>query len=154
MSKTGLYLCILVLLTIALEGCAPAAKQQAALPVERADDATFQGLLSPFGGVLDELGVSVASFETFRYEGTDKAAFVQAINAFYKQNPGFCPLEDAFFAAESGLQFLTLASNNGNEVRGFLYDQSRKPKLTYAYFTGSSAQRLTAIVCETAKAEN
>jgi hypothetical protein len=76
-----------------------------------------------------------------------------ATNQFYLSNPGFCPLDEGkgFFVSETGVVFLTLASNNTTLVRGFLYDQSLRPKLKYAYFSGNASIDLPSIICETAK---
>jgi hypothetical protein len=114
------------------------------------DPDIFRSLVSPFDDELSELGVTVDSFQAYRYEGGDKDAFFVAVNSFYRTNPGFCPLQEAFYAAENGLQFMTLAGDNGLQVRGFLYDHSRKPRLTYAYFEGTSEFILPATACETA----
>ena len=142
---------LLGLLTL-LAGCAPSAAPVEP-PVATGDLATYQYLAAPFAGDLQTLGVTVTGYQTYRYEGADPNGFVEAINRFYLANPGFCPLVEAFYAAPSGLQFMTLAGNNGAEVRGFLYDQSRRPKLTYAYFSGSSQRALPATACETATPE-
>jgi hypothetical protein len=45
---------------------------------------------------------------------------------------------------------MTLASDNGTRVRAFLYDQSRRPRLRFAYAEGTSTRRLPAISCRTA----
>ena len=147
--KALLSLCVLLL----LGACAPAVRPEPELPVLPADLSTFQALATPFQDDLATLGVTVRSYQAYLYEGTDTNAFVQATNRFYRSYPGFCPLENAFYAADNGLQFMTLAGANGLEVRGFLYDQSRRPRLTYAYFSGESAQPLPATVCETAVGE-
>ncbi|GMA14364.1 hypothetical protein [Deinococcus metallilatus] len=42
--------------------------------------------------------------------------------------------------------YLTLAAR-GNEVRGFVYDQRRRPRLTFAYFEGQSARVLERQAC-------
>ena len=140
---------LLLGLLVLLASCAPSVAPVAP-PVATADLATYQYLAAPFTGELERLGVSVTNYQTYRYEGADPNGFVEAINRFYLANPGFCPLVEAFYAAPSGLQFMTVAGNNGLEVRGFLYDQSRRPRLTYAYFSGSSALALPATVCATA----
>lgn len=139
-------------LVVTLASCVPQTQQNPqSLAADTADEAAFQTLVAPFRDELSELGVTLLSHQAYRYEGEDPNAFIQAINAFYQTYPGFCPLaENAFFADEEGLQFLTLASNNNYQVRGFLYDQSRRPRLTYAYFEASSGRNLPAIVCETA----
>ena len=119
--------------------------------IETADETVYQQLVIPFEQDLKQLGVKVESHTTFRYNGSDPKAFIQTINDFYRQNPNFCPLKEAFYAAPNGLIFMTLASDNSTNVRGFLYDHSNKPRLTYAYFKGVSSNILPAIVCDTYK---
>jgi hypothetical protein len=142
-----------ILLTLLLVACAPSVQTggSSSLPVNEASGETLAMLLTPFSNTFSQLGIVVTEGKAYRYEGDDVNAFIQAINDFYKANPGFCPLEQAFYPAESGLQFLTLAGNNTTEVRGFLYDQSRKPRLTYAYVEGVSSQTYQAKPCETAR---
>lgn len=139
-----------LLLTLLLCACAPRVQPEQQLPTTTADLETFQSLIAPFREDLAALGISVRSYQAHRYEGTDPNGFVQATNRFYQTYPGFCPLTEAFYVAADGVRFMTLAGNNGLEVRGFLYDQSRRPRLSYAYFSGSSGQVLPAISCETA----
>ena len=117
------------------------------------DRATYQRLVEPFTEDLARLGVSLTGYTTYRYEGSSPNGFVQAVNTFYRTNPGFCPLVEAFYVAPSGVQFMTLAGNNGTQIRAILYDQSRRPKLTYAYVEGTSRQPLPAVVCETVSGE-
>ncbi|WP_395242065.1 hypothetical protein, partial [Salmonella sp. s60732] len=49
-------------------------------------------------------------------------------------------------AVREGLDYLTLAAR-GNEVRGFVYDQTQRPKLIFAYFEGQSRQALERQAC-------
>jgi hypothetical protein len=140
-----------------LASCTPATSSTSSptttTAANSADEETFRFLTAPFEQTLRDLNITVTSFETFRYDGDDPNAFITAVNEFYKSNPGFCPLQEAFYPASNGLQFMTLAGNNATQVRGFLYDQSRKPKLTYAYFEGQVSGLLPAIACETAPAQ-
>jgi hypothetical protein len=142
-----------LMLTLLVVACAPGVQKSgsANLAVTEASADTLALLLAPFSNTFNQLGIVVTGGQAYRYNGTDANGFIQAINEFYKSNPGFCPLEQAFYPAENGLQFLTLAGNNTTEVRGFVYDQSRKPKLTYAYVLGVSSQVYKAKVCETAQ---
>lgn len=142
------YLVLSVLLGL-LTACVPVAREHIEPAQATADLATFERLVAPFENELDDLGITVLTFQTYRYNGDNPKAFIEAINTFYRQNPGFCPLQEAFYPAQNGVQFMTLAGRNGLEIRGFLYDQSRRPRLTYAYFSGSSTQVLPATVCET-----
>ena len=150
--------CLAIVLIALLEACTPAAGgagsvETEPVEVETAEAATFTKLAAPFREELRRLGVEVGPVRVYRYEGSDPNAFIEAINTFYRDNPGFCPLVEAFYPAENGVQFMTLAGDNRYNIRGFLYDQSRRPALTYAYFEGTSARVLPAISCETVGAE-
>jgi hypothetical protein len=155
--KRGLVDCAMrnfIFLALLLVACAPTLQTggtASSIPVSEASEESLAMLLTPFSNTFNQLGIVVTEGKAYRYEGDDVNAFIQAINDFYKANPGFCPLEQAFFPAESGLQFLTLAGNNTTEVRGFIYDQSRKPRLTYAYVSGVSSQVYKTKPCETAQ---
>jgi hypothetical protein len=146
-----LLLCVLG--AFALSGCAPRTQETKTLPPQvtvTSNLDTYEYLLAPFKEDLQALGIQVARYQTFVYDGGDPDTFIKAINQFYRQYPGFCPLENAFFAASNQVQFMTLAGNNSEQVRGFLFDHSQKPKLTYGYIEGISSQMLKATVCETA----
>ena len=113
------------------------------LTLSVSQEESFQHLIAPFERDLRELGISLGD-----YTGSSQDAFTQAVNTFYRENPGSCPLENAFYASETGLQFMTLAAK-GTDIRGFLYDQSRRPALSYAYFDGVAETAQAVIVCET-----
>ena len=142
-------LCLLFLIA-----CAPATETATEPPVQPSDPAanlaTYQNLVAPFAADLERLGITLNDYQIYRYEGADPNGFIGAINAFYREYPGFCPLIEAFYAAPNGVQFMTLASDNSTQIRAFLYDQSRRPRLTYAYASGTSQQPQAAVVCETA----
>ena len=131
MNRVRLFFLLLVLVA-----CAPAAKPAPRPPVTTGDLLTYQRLVAPFANDLERLGITLTGYQTYRYEGNDPNGFVAAINTFYQVYPGFCPLADAFYAAPNNVQFMTLASDNGTQIRAFLYDQSRRPRLTYAYVQG------------------
>jgi hypothetical protein len=155
-SKRGLVNCAMryfALLALVLVACAPSVQNtgSSSLPVTEASEETLVMLLAPFANTFNHLGIVVTEGKAYRYEGDDVNAFIQAINEFYRTNPGFCPLKQGFYPAESGVQFMTLAGRNTTEIRGFLYDQSQRPRLTYAYFEGTASQVFTATVCETAR---
>ena len=136
-----------------LSACAPATETAAEPPVQPSDPAanlaTYQSLVAQFATDLERLGVTLTDYRIYRYEGADPNGFISAINTFYREYPGFCPLVEGFYAAPNGVQFMTLAGDNGTQIRAFLYDQSRRPRLTYAYVEGTSRQPQTAVVCET-----
>jgi hypothetical protein len=141
---------------VLLAGCAPRIVEAPPAPpleVTPLGSDAFTVLITPFGQTLGELGVAkYDSYSAYRYNGVENDSFIRATNEFYLRNPGFCPLVDtAFFAADNGVIFMTLAGNNTNELRGFVYDQSQRPRLTYAYFAVRGNGPFQAIVCETAK---
>ncbi len=141
-------LCLLFLIA-----CAPATETATEPPTQASDPAvnlaTYQSLVAPFAADLERLGVTLNDYQIYRYEGANPNGFINAINTFYREYLGFCPLVEAFYAAPNGVQFMTLASDNSTQIRAFLYDQSRRPRLTYAYVEGTSQQPQTAVVCET-----
>ncbi len=139
----------LVFLLLLLVACTPATEPAPEPPVSTSDPEVYKRLIAPFEADLERLGVTLTGYQTYRYEGNNPNGFITAINTFYRAYPGFCPLVDAFYAAPNSAQFMTVASNNGTQVRVFLYDQSRRPRLTYAYVEGVSQQLLPAVVCET-----
>ena len=148
-----MYRCLLLLLV----ACAPATETAVEPPTQTSDPAanlaTYRNLAQPFAADLERLGVTLTGYQVYRYEGADPNGFISAINTFYREYPGFCPLVEGFYAAPSGVQFMTLAGDNGTRIRAFLYDQSRRPRLTYAYAEGTSQQPLPAVVCETVTGE-
>jgi hypothetical protein len=155
MMKGWQFLLFGLLLAAGVAACAPRvveAPPPPPLEVTPLGSAEFNALVAPFGKTLGALGVAQYDrYWVYRYGGVEDDAFISATNEFYLQNPGFCPLvENAFFASETGTQFMTLAGNNTNELRGFLYDQSQRPRLTYAYFAVRGNGPFQAIVCETA----
>jgi hypothetical protein len=149
--RTQIITCLLL---VFLASCTPAttAAPQTSFQIEVENRDDFKVLISPFIKDLQNMGIEITEFQMYRYEGEEPSAFIQATNEFYLSNPGFCPLDEGagFFVAESGVVFLTLASNNTTSIRGFLYDQSHRPKLKYAYFSGNASVDVASIICETA----
>ena len=143
------YLVFLSSLLLLLCSCVPASSTATDdLALSSSQKESFQYLMTPFERDLRELGISLGDYESYEYRGSSQDGFTQAVNTFYRDNPGFCPLGNAFYASETGLQFMTLAAK-GIDVRGFLYDQSRRPALSYAYFDGVAETAQAVIVCET-----
>ena len=142
---------ILVFGLLLFASCAPSASNPTETGQLVVDEQTaYTGLVAPFEVDLRQLGIVVTNYDAYYYGGSDPNAFIEATNIFYQSNPGFCPIQNAFYAAANGLQFMTLASNGGTQIRGFLYNQSRRPRLTYAYFEGTSATTVLTSPCETA----
>lgn len=137
-----------------LSACAPRVQVQPApvpVPTVTLDKENFLYLLGPFNGVMQDLAVTqYKGYESYQYQGKDEEVFKRVINGFYLRNPGFCPLTGtAFFAAEDGVRFMTLLGNSTGELRGFLYDQSRRPGLTYAYFAAKGEGAYQGMACKT-----
>jgi hypothetical protein len=112
---------------------------------------TAVSMVQDFASVLQSLeitwqrGSEVAS----RYGGSDGNAFLVIVDRFYELNPGFCPLEkNGFHADASGKVFLTLAAK-GLEVRGFVYDLSSRPAVSFVTFSASSRAVLKTQPCRT-----
>jgi hypothetical protein len=146
---------LLFFLVIALSvvACAPRVDIQPApvpyqtITLERED---FTYLLEPFQQIVADLQVTQYNrYEVYQYQGRDEEVFKRVINQFYLKNPGFCPLlTNAFFAADDGVRFMTLLGNNTGQLRGFLYDQSRRPGLTYAYFSATGNGGYQGMACK------
>ncbi len=155
---TGLFIFLLGLL---LSSCAPTQQTSRTTTINTAFTAADRDvgtqMLELFPS-LKNAGVSLTSEEAFSYVGTDQQAFLVAIDQFYLKNPGFCPVENAFFYAGDRPVYLTLAAKpagkstpaSGVEVRAFIYDQSEKPNFIFAFLTGKSLRPIVGRPCRTA----
>lgn len=146
--KTVVLGAVAVALSAGLIGCAPAATEPAPLEVASLGEADARALTLEFKPVLDALGVSLTQTRGYRYAGSDDNAFLRVIDSFYRENPGFCPVEGGFHAGGNGRVFLTLAAR-GTLVRGFVYDLSARPRLQYIFLAGSSRASLKTQPCRT-----
>lgn len=100
---------------------------------------------------LERAGVSleVAKANAFTYSGEDEKAFFQAVDLFYTQHPGFCPVEGGFLTGAKR-NFMTLAADvAGVAVWAFAYDLSSKPKFRGAFIPGKSVKVLKVKPCQT-----
>lgn len=140
----------LLLMMVLLGACAPRVAPSAAvgLPVIALGEAEYWQLVAGFESTFQELGVNVSRASVYAYDGTEFGAFEQALNRFYRLNPGFCPLQNAFFVRGEDLVFMTVTAR-GKDVRAFVYDQNSRPKLKYAYLQGMSQEALPTNVCRT-----
>ncbi|AFZ67197.1 hypothetical protein [Deinococcus peraridilitoris] len=111
-------------------------------------EAEYRSLVPGFEGTFQELGIEVRQASVYAYEGVELGAFEQALNRFYQLNPGFCPLQNAFFTRGDDLVFMTMTAN-GRNVRAFVYDQRQRPKLIYGYLSGQSTETLPTTMCRT-----
>jgi hypothetical protein len=143
-------LAIAFFLAFLVSACAPSTSVPAVATAGAQDEALFTTLTHPLHATFSALGLTVTEYETFIYSGSDKDQFIVATNQFYLRYPGFCPLETAFFQGESGSTFMTLAGRGGSDIRGFIYDMSRRPALRYIYFSATSIHALPATRCLTA----
>lgn len=139
-------------------GCAPSVQgdpggrraEQRIVFTEGDGESVLPTLVAPFHAYLEGRRIELMGARAFRYDGADPNAFVVAINKFYRDHPGFCPLVDAFAAAPDGQRFLTLASDGTTSIKVFLYDHSERPQLTFAFADATSARVLPVTRCETA----
>jgi hypothetical protein len=100
---------------------------------------------------LETAGVTleVAKSNAFTYTGEDEKAFFQAVDLFYTQHPGFCPVEGGFLTGAKR-NFVTLAADSsGRQVWAFAYDLSGKPKFRGAFIPGKSTKALKVKPCQT-----
>jgi hypothetical protein len=139
---------ILMLALIGLTACLPT--QVVKAPVfTKADPALTKTMLEGFKTMLKDLGVTLTAQTAFMYDGDNPRALFAAADAFYTANPGFCPLETGFYPSEAGSSvFLTLAGK-GLEVRGFVYDLSKKPGFVFGFSSGTSKTILKTSPCKT-----
>jgi hypothetical protein len=139
---------ILMLALLGLTACLPTQVVQA--PVfSKADVAMTKLMLEGFKTTLKDLGITLSAQSAFTYDGDNPRALFAAADAFYTANPGFCPLETGFYPSEAGSSvFLTLAGK-GLEVRGFVYDLSRKPGFVFGFSSGMSRTVLKTSPCKT-----
>ena len=107
-----------------------------------ADSSYFETMIAPFYRQLADLGLRVDSAETFYYSGAQSSVPGQLRRALYDDNEGFCPLRREIYRAENRPHVLVLAADGSDQVRGLVYDLSRRPRVTYAYF---EARSLTAL---------
>jgi hypothetical protein len=135
-----------------LVGCAPRTVPDAYSVVFLETAPSVASELSlPFAQVLASLEIRLDSGTAFRYEGADNNAFLAAIDRFYLENPGFCPLEKAFYSAENKTTLMTLAAKpNTTQIRAFIYDLASRPKLSFAYFVGLSRTVQKTAPCRSA----
>lgn len=132
-------------LALCLVGCAPRTSPAGPhfLP---GDAALYARLIAPFGAALAQAGVHLTRATPYRSDGADPNAFQRATALFYQLYPGFCPAQGGFLTDPGRPVFLTLAVR-GREVRAFVYDQSKSPRLSFAFAEGVSDQALPRGVC-------
>lgn len=135
----------LLWLGVLLVGCAPRVSGPS-VTFSPLGAAEYTALITPFQTDLAAAGIQVTRASVFGYTGGDPEAFNVATRDFYARSPGFCPVQGGFLSASDRPVYLTLAVR-GNEVRGFVYDQGQRPKLTFAYFEGQSRQALERQAC-------
>ena len=135
------YIGLLLLLTIS--ACTPQAtpRDPYSVPFTEAQPEIIGQLLQPFKTTLENTGVTLSTenAKAFRYDGTADTAFLAAIDRFYLENPGYCPLEKAFYYAENKTTLMTLAAKpNTTLIKAFIYDLASRPKFVFTYLSGSS----------------
>lgn len=119
--------------------CAPRSQADYSLLTTSDGGASFSTLIAPFYRDLAVLDVRVDTVESFRYDGQDGGVQDRVVNNFQAkyqiEDKGFCELRDRY-RTRDGQHVMVLATNSDLDVRGVVYDLSRQPRLTYAYFEG------------------
>ena len=132
----GLLAGLLVGLTAA---CAPRSQADYSLLTTSDGGASFSTLIAPFYRDLAVLDMRVDSYDSFRYDGQDGRVQDRVVENFQAkygaEDKGFCELRERYRSPD-GEHVLVLATNDELEVRGVVYDLSRRPRLVYAYFEG------------------
>ncbi len=139
-----------VMLSSLLLACAPSATEREPSPLALEAIPLVKGLelTRPFRAEWQRFGVNLEVSGSFRYTGSEDAAFYRVVDRFYRENPGFCPVEKGFLVGVDGQTFVTLAAR-GLEVRAFAYDLSARPGLTVVFLTGQSSRVLKTQSCRT-----
>lgn len=136
-------LMLLCVLCLALLGaCAPKVQTLPETSISSLDPSYAQTLLASFYPDLTRLGVTVKDSTSYGYNGDLMGADRVVVADLYANNEGFCPVRDGTLRANGRPYVLVLAADGNRGVRGVVYDESREPRLTYAYFTGQSLQPL------------
>ncbi len=137
-----------------LAACAPqTAPSPYSIPFVETSTETATTLLLAFKNTLRTLEITLdtQTAKAYKYEGTNDKAFLAAIDRFYLENPGFCPLEKAFYYADNKTTLMTLAAKpNTTEIRAFIYDLAQRPKLSFAFYQGNSKTPLKTAPCRQA----
>lgn len=140
-----------IILLSALTSCIPnTTTMSSESPESSLSEDSIRLLLSHFQQTLNQRGIQIDRVQGFDYNGNNPDAFTEAINSFYQNNTGFCPLaNNAFTPSEQYALYLTLAGDGGRNIRGFIYDLRRRPKLDYIYFDARASENIPTITCQT-----
>jgi hypothetical protein len=132
---------------LSLAACVPAAVQY---KFNNLGEIKAREMATTFIPQLKAIGVQLEDRGTaYQYQGSDERAFLAVADKFYLEHPGFCPLQDAFFIAPDQSLYMTVAAKD-LEIAVFIYDQSQKPNLTFAFFNGKSTTKIPTVPCRTA----
>jgi hypothetical protein len=138
---------LVALLLVSLMSCIPAVVQY---KFNSLDEIKARDMVASFIPQLKAIGVQLEDRgAAYQYQGSDERAFLAVVDKFYLEHPGFCPLQDAFFIALEQNLYMTVAGKN-LEIAAFIYDQSQKPNLTFAFFNGKSTKKISTVPCKTA----
>lgn len=110
-------------------------------------------MVSTFNSIFTDLDITIHHIEAYNYQGDDLNTFNKAINQFYHKNVNFCPLKEAFYTNSQPGVYLTLTGNAGNDIRGFVYDLSQRPRLLYGYIEGYTSTNIEKTSCITQNAQ-
>ncbi len=139
---------LVIILVFLFSACAPSASDTK-LEFKPLELGVTSRLLESFKPTLKDLKITLEPVGAYQYAGSDEQALFGAVDVFYQQNPGFCPLENGFYASPTANRvFLTLAAK-GLEVRGFVYDLSSKPGFVFGFARGISVKELKVKPCQT-----
>lgn len=94
---------------------------------------------------MAELGITIETHEAYHYYGDDGSVPKQLVRQL-RDEEGFCRARPSTY--REGDVVLELTTNDQAEVRGVIYDLSRKPRLTYATFEGRSYRALSIQRCD------
>ena len=125
-----------------LSACAPKVQTLPETSVSTLDPSYGQTLLASFYPELTRIGITIEDSTSYVYNGDLAGAENAVVADLYTQNEGFCAVRDGTYRAEGRPYVLVLAADGERGVQGVVYDTSREPRLTYAYFTGQSLRPL------------
>lgn len=105
-----------------------------------------QTLVQDFSSDLLNQNIQIITTRGYLYTQENPQGLGIILQHFYQQNPGFCPLKNAFFPAQDPSIYMTLLGK-ARAIRGFIYDLREKPKISYVFFEAQSQIPLERVSC-------
>jgi hypothetical protein len=144
----------LIIILLAFASCVPVRDPSNPVDFSPLDDKAARDLLEPFRNELQARGILFKAGQAFRYDGQNERAFLAAVDRFYLERPGFCPLlENGFLLSSQADTYATLAApltpENPPRVAALVYDLRAKPRFVFAVYDGSSRTPLEVTRCRT-----